>query len=250
MSAQVKKDPAFGTLPATISVLINARRDFFLDGMIHILESAEIDIQVTCVEEGESCAPYFTGECPDLLLLQEKSTPGPFENFVREMVDGFPGLRIIAFGRSMTDDYLCRVIEAGARGYINEKMTGEHMVMAVDAVMQGRYWVERHIMEQIIEDRSIVDGIHARVNQLGDRLTTRESEVLELIMQGLSTGEIAERIFLSHQGVKAHLTTLFRKFKVRNRAQLILRVLDEVSPVESITGMMQQGLQAQRTACR
>jgi DNA-binding NarL/FixJ family response regulator len=216
--------------------------------MVRILESSERDMDVTCVGEGESCARYFTGDCPDLLLLQEKSTPGPFEDFVREMVDGFAGLRIIVFGRSMADDYLCRVIEAGARGYINEKMNGDHMVMAVEAVMQGRYWVERHIMEQIIEDRSIVDGIRARVSLLGDRLTSRESEVLELIMLGLSTREIAERIFLSHQGVKAHLTTLFRKFGVRNRAQLILRVLDEVSPVESITGMMQEGLQVTRMA--
>jgi hypothetical protein len=46
--------------------------------------------------------------------------------------------------------------------------------------------------------------------------------------------------------VKAHLTTLFRKFKVKNRSQLILSTLDEVSPVESITGLFQQGLQAFR----
>jgi DNA-binding CsgD family transcriptional regulator len=81
---------------------------------------------------------------------------------------------------------------------------------------------------------------------LGERLTTRELEVLELVLQGLSTREIAERIFLSHQGVKAHLTTLFRKFNVKNRSQLILSALDEVSPVESITGIFQQGLHAYR----
>ena len=70
--------------------------------------------------------------------------------------------------------------------------------------------------------------------------------MLELVLQGLSTGEIAGRIFLSTQGVKAHLTTLFRKFNVKNRSQLILSALDEVSPVDSITGLFQQGLQAFR----
>ena len=83
---------------------------------------------------------------------------------------------------------------------------------------------------------------------MSQRLTPRETEVLGLVIMGLSTSEIAERVFLSHQGVKAHLTTLFRKFGVRNRSQLILRALDEVCPVDSITGLMQQGLQAARAA--
>jgi DNA-binding CsgD family transcriptional regulator len=86
------------------------------------------------------------------------------------------------------------------------------------------------------------------VVSLSRRLTNREAEVLSLVMTGLSTSEIAERIFLSHQGVKAHLTTLFRKFEVKNRSQLILRALDEVSPVDSITRLVQDGLQASRSA--
>jgi hypothetical protein len=67
-------------------------------------------------------------------------------------------------------------------------------------------------------------------------------------MDGMPTSEIAERIFLSHQGVKAHLTSLFRKFKVKNRAQLILAALNEVSPVVHMTRLVQQELQAVRLA--
>jgi DNA-binding NarL/FixJ family response regulator len=104
-------------------------------------------------------------------------------------------------------------------------------------------------MERFITDRSLVEGVQSRVMALSERLTSREIEVLELIMMGLTTREIAERVFLSDQGVKAHLTTLFRKFDAKNRSQLILRALDEViSPVESITGLMQQGLQTARVA--
>ena len=98
-------------------------------------------------------------------------------------------------------------------------------------------------MERLISDQSLLDTIQCRVRRLDGRLTLREAEVLELILQGLSTGEIAERIFLSNQGVKAHLTTLFRKFDVKNRSQLILAVLDEVGPVEGITALVCQSLQ-------
>ena len=237
-----------GEIPRSTSVLIIAGRDLFVDGIIRILESTDNQVNVTCVAPGEPSAAYFSGGCPDLLLLHEDAATGPFEDFVREMVEGFPGLRVLIFGRTMTDDFLYRIIHAGAHGYINENMNGKHMIDALDAVRDGRYWIERHIMERFISDCSLVDGIHTRVQSLSERLTNREAEVLGFIMMGLSTSEIAERVFLSHQGVKAHLTTLFRKFEVRNRSQLILRALDEVSPVDSITSLMQQGLKASRTS--
>jgi len=226
--------------------LIVARQDFFVDGIVRILKTSETAGTIVCVEPGNSCTPHFVGDPPDFLLIQENTKPEPFEDFVREMVEGFPGLKLLVFGQAMSDDYLYRVIQAGAHGYFNEKMNGEHIIQALDAVSRGEYWIERHIMQRFISEQSILDSINARVRLLGKRLTHRELEVLELILQGLSTNEIAERIFLSHQGVKAHLTTLFRKFSVKNRSQLILSALDEVSPVDSITGLFQQGLQSFR----
>jgi DNA-binding NarL/FixJ family response regulator len=226
--------------------LIIAHQDFFVDGIVRILKSSPVAGEIICVSPGEPCMKHFVGHYPDFLLIQENAKPEPFEVFVREMVVGFPDLRLLVFGQAMSDDYLYRIIEAGAHGYFNEKMSGDHILTALSAVSNGRFWVERHIMERFISARSLQDSIYSRARVLGERLTTRELEVLELVLQGLSTREIAERIFLSHQGVKAHLTTLFRKFNVKNRSQLILSALDEVSPVESITGIFQQGLHAYR----
>jgi DNA-binding NarL/FixJ family response regulator len=226
--------------------LIIARHDFFVDGIMSILNAGTIAGDIVCVSPGEPCMRHFVGSPPDFLLIQENAKPEPFEDFVREMVNGFPGMRLLVFGESMSDDYLHRIIQAGAHGYFNEKMNAEHILMGLEAVSAGRYWVERHIMERFISDRSMLDGIQGRVCRLGDRLTQREAEVLELILHGLSTGEIAERIFLSSQGVKAHLTTLFRKFNVKNRSQLILSVLDEISPVESISRMIRENLRDYR----
>lgn len=226
--------------------LIVARQDFFVDGIVRILRTSAVAGNIICVSPGEPCMKHFVGHYPDFLLIQENAKPEPFEDFVREMVEGFPDMRLLVFGQSMSDDYLYRIIQAGAHGYFNEKMNGDHILMALQAVRDGKFWVERHIMERFINASSLQESIYSRARVLGERLTTRELEVLELVLQGLSTGEIAERIFLSHQGVKAHLTTLFRKFNVKNRPQLILTALDEVSPVESITSIFQQGLQATR----
>ncbi len=234
-----------GGKPANKTLII-ARRDFFVDGIVRILKTSNVAGSIVCVSPGEPCMKHFVGHIPAFLLIQENAKPEPFEDFVREMVDGFPDMRLLIFGQSMSDDYLYRIIRAGAHGYFNEKMNADHILMALSAVSNGQFWIERHILERFINARSLQDSIYTRARLIGERLTNRELEVLELVLQGLSTGEIAARIFLSHQGVKAHLTTLFRKFNVKNRPQLILSAVDEVSPVESITSIFQQGLQAYR----
>jgi DNA-binding NarL/FixJ family response regulator len=223
--------------------LIIAHQDFFVDGIVRILETSPIAGTIISVSPGEPCMRHFVGTPPDFLLIQENAKPEPFEDFISEMVTGFPDMRLLVFGQSMPDDYLHRIIQAGAHGYFNEKMNADHILMGLEAIKNGQVWAERHIMERFISDQSLLDTIQCRVRRLDGRLTLREAEVLELILQGLSTGEIAERIFLSNQGVKAHLTTLFRKFDVKNRSQLILAVLDEVGPVEGITALVCQSLQ-------
>lgn len=235
--------------------LIIARQDFLVDGIVHILGNSEVVGNVTCISPGEPCMRHFVGNPPDFLLVQDDAKPSSMEDFIRGLAGSFPDMRILVFGQSMKDDYLYRIIQAGAHGYFNEKMNAEHILKGLKVVSNGHYWVERHILERFIGNRSMLDGIQERIQRLDDRLTLREAEVLELVLLGLSTGEIAERIFLSTQGVKAHLTTLFRKFEVKNRSQLILTVLDEVSPVDSITGLLREGLrecrlQPQRVAAQ
>lgn len=229
-------------------ILIIGSKDFFVDGIVSILNASRVAASVTTVESSQPCMHHFVNDCPDVLLLQEDARPAPLERVVKELASGFSGMKILVFGQSMSDEFLYRIVRAGAHGYFNERMSGKHIVEAISAVTAGGYWVERHIMQRFIPENAIRDVIHSRVQDLGDRLTVRESEVLELILKGLSTAEIADTICLSHQGVKAHLTSLFRKFNVKNRSQLILRALDEVSPVDDITGLLQMGLQANRAA--
>jgi DNA-binding NarL/FixJ family response regulator len=223
-------------------VLIAARTDIALDGIVSILESRELSCQVSCVEPGISCTRKLSAIAPDILLIHTSAAAEPVGDFIRGILGEFPALRVLLFGNGMQDDYLFAAVSAGIHGYINERINGEHLVRAIRTVERGEYWVGRHIMARFIPAGSITTSIETRIEDLGKRLSSRENQVLALVMQGLPTKDIAERLFLSHQGVKAHLTNLFRKFGVKNRAQLILTVIDEVSPVGSLSGMVHDGL--------
>lgn len=223
-------------------VLIAARKGIAVDGIVNILESSENACRVSCVEPGMSCLRTLSASAPDILLIHTSAATQPVGDFISSVLGEFPALRVLLFGNGLQDDYLFEAVSAGLHGYINEPMNGEHLVRAIRAMERGEYWVERHIMARFIPAGSIKASIETRTEDLGKRLSSRENQVLALIMRGLPTKDIAERLFLSHQGVKAHLTNLFRKFGVKNRAQLILTVIDEVSPVGSLSGMVHDGL--------
>lgn len=223
-------------------VLIAARNDIAIDGIVNTLESSENSCLVSCMGPGMSCLRKLSAVAPDILLIHASAAAEPVGKFFSGILGEFPAVRVLLFGNGMQDDYLFEAVSAGIHGYINERMNAEHLTRAVTAVERGEYWVERHIMARLLPAGCIKKSIETRIENIGKRLSSRENQVLALVMQGLPTKDIAERLSLSHQGIKAHLTNLFRKFGVKNRAQLILTVIDEVSPVGSLSRLVHDGL--------
>jgi DNA-binding NarL/FixJ family response regulator len=228
-------------------IFILAKPDFAVDGMVSLLEGHRNIYKVTVADPANFTPAQIQAIRPDVLMLNSNVNPDTIDNQIREIHAASKNTIVLMFGHGMSDAYLYQAMRAGARGYLNERMRGDHITTALDTVLSGGYWAERNILCQFISDKSAHDKIEANVSSLSARLTTRESEVLELILEGMTTNEIAERIYLSHQGVKAHLTNLFRKFDVKNRAQLILSVLNEVSPIHSLSALIEKGLRISRT---
>lgn len=221
--------------PKTNHVVIVAIDDFAVHGMVSLLENQKEKYSVEVINPDEFSLAQFDRICPEILLLNSAVTEDSIDDLIRNINQVSNGTKVVLFGHSMKDEFLYQAMCAGARGYLNDKMRGDHLINALDTVVNGGYWAERHILNQFISDKSINDRIEDNAAKLHSRLTKREAEVLSKVLEGLSTHEIAEKIYLSHQGVKAHLTNLFRKFEVKNRVQLILKALDEISPVKGLT---------------
>ena len=228
-------------------IFIVGHQDFSLDGLASMLESQGGNYLVSCVEPDEECMQKFTASKPDCLLIQNDSLPQPFERFFSEVLKHFSNIRILVFGKNMSDDYLYSLVRAGAHGYINERMDGDHFRGAIDSVLNGNRWIERHILERFVASQQNFDEVlesqfNDRIEHLCEHLTKRETEILCEVVKGLAIKQIAEHVHLSHQGVKMHLAKLFKKFNVSNRNQLILAAFDEMSPVEDLSVLLRNGL--------
>lgn len=232
---------------AQTRIFIIGQQNFALHGMASLLEAGDERYMVSCVEPDEECMTKFAAARPDALLIQNDSLPEPFQRFLGEVLQRYPDIRILVFGKEMSDEHLYSLVRAGVHGYINERMDGEHLKHALHHVLLGNCWIERHIQERFIADHHRFDGqlesrFSERIEKLCHQLTRRETEILCEVIKGLAIKQIAEQVHLSHQGVKMHLAKLFKKFNVSNRNQLILATFDAISPVEDLTVLLRNGL--------
>ena len=229
------------------NICIVGHNDFSTDSLASMLGSQNAGYLVTCVTPDDSFLTRLATTEPDVLLIQNGALKTPIEQFIQDLQDTYPDIRLLVFGKNLDDDYLYRLVRCGVHGYINERMNGDHIKRALESVISGHTWIERHIMERFISTQHDFDSImesqfYARIDLMCTNLSRREIEILCEVVKGLAIKQIAARVHLSHQGVKMHLAKLFRKFNVANRNQLILATFDAISPVGDLSALLRSGL--------
>lgn len=238
------------SLTSTTRIFIIGKQNLSVTGLATMLEEQGENTLVTSIEPEDDCLERLAAARPDVLLIQNDSQSQPLEEFVREVQLHVPDSRIVLFGKAMDDDSLYGLVRVGVHGYINEHADPEYLRRALEQVLLGNSWIERRILERFVTDQQRFDDqleaeFYARIEQLSEQLTRRELEILCEVAKGLAIKQIAEHVHLSHQGVKMHLAKLFKKFNVSNRNQLIIAAFDEMSPVDDLSLLLQNGLNTQ-----
>jgi len=133
-----------------------------------------------------------------------------------------PLVRLIVIGDSDEQEYIQRVIGAGAKGYLTQTAREAEVRMALEIVNDGSVWASRKVLARLL-DSTTDNGIRGAGKV---EFTTRELEVLRHLVTGLGNREIAEALGIDEKTVKAHISRLMRKVRVTNRIGLTLHALD------------------------
>jgi DNA-binding NarL/FixJ family response regulator len=133
-----------------------------------------------------------------------------------------PQLKILIFTMHETERVIVDVMEAGARGVVLKSDVGENIVAAVESVSKGRRFFTSRAAETVVEaylsKRS--DGEKdGALNQF--ILTTREREVVQLLAEGRSNKEVADRLGISARTAEGHRSEIMRKLKLSSLADLV-----------------------------
>jgi DNA-binding NarL/FixJ family response regulator len=135
-----------------------------------------------------------------------------------------PGIRLIVIGPEGNDKMVMKSILAGARAYLDLKASPKIVRHAIEVVTEGSIWAPRRLLSQLIDQ--LLGDSDASFTTAPTHLTSREREVLELILMAYSNREIASKLGIEERTVQSHVSRLLRKTGASNRIDLSIRALN------------------------
>lgn len=132
-----------------------------------------------------------------------------------------PQVKLIVLGTDTDQEYIQRIIGAGAKGYLCLTAKEDDIRMAIDMVRDGSVWAPRKVLSRLLDRQP------GRSQAEQPRFTEREVQVLRLLRAGQPNREIAQQLGIDEGTVKAHLGRLMRKVGVNNRIALTVHPLTQ-----------------------
>jgi DNA-binding NarL/FixJ family response regulator len=158
---------------------------------------------------------------PDAVILSLHLPSSCGLTLTHELLSRRPELRVVSVSKHGKPLCAERALRAGALGFVTTEDSGEEIIRAVRAVLQGRYYVCERINGELL--RAIAEHPQAIISSPIESLSERELELFELMGAGLSTHEIAERMNLSVKTVETYRARTKVKLKVDDTAELARR---------------------------
>jgi DNA-binding NarL/FixJ family response regulator len=183
---------------------------------------------VVCAETADAASAVAAAlrEKPDICLL-DIHMPGGGIAAAREITNALPDTRVVMLTVSRDDEDLFDALRAGAAGYLLKDMDPDRVPMALEGVLAGEAALPRTLLSRVMEE--FRDRGKRRLRLPGHRgaeLTEREWEVLQLLRDGMSTAEIAERLYVSAATVRSHAASVLKKLRVPDR-EAAIKLLEE-----------------------
>jgi two-component system, NarL family, response regulator LiaR len=158
---------------------------------------------------------------PDVILMDLVMPGMDGIEAIRQIMARQPKARILALTSFAADDKVFPAIKAGALGYLLKDSEPEDLIAAIKNIYRGEPFLHPSIARKVLEELSHPAGN----SPTPEPLTERELEVLQLVSQGLSNQEIAERLVIGDATVRTHIGNILGKLHLANRVQAALYAL-------------------------
>jgi DNA-binding NarL/FixJ family response regulator len=208
----------------TIRVLLADDQELLRLGFGMIL-AQEPDIEVVGEAANGEEAIALASKCdPHVVLMDVRMPLIDGIEATRRIVAESHGVRVLVLTTFDLDAYAFGALRAGASGFLLKDVPPNELAAAIRIVASGDAVVSPRITRRLLEEHAhllAVPGDQSRASNVAN-LTDREQEVLVLVAEGLSNGEIAERLFVSEATVKSHVGRILAKLGLRDRVQAVV----------------------------
>lgn len=160
---------------------------------------------------------------PDVILMDVTMPNCDGVEACRQVVESGSSSKVVMLTMHADQDVLSNAIRAGAIGYLTKDCSTREIATAVSMAAEGTTVLSPQLARSMLNEVRRID--EPAKNDQQSSVSHREEEVLQLIADGCSTSEVAERLFISQKTVKNHLASIYHKLDARDRTQAVLRAV-------------------------
>ena len=207
-----------------INILLVDDHQIIIDGLRGLLEEDDSFGNLYEAQNGLQTIQIAKAETIDLVLLDINLPDKSGFDICQELKKDENCPKIIALTMHGNAGYINKMIKSGVDGYLLKNTGREELLKAIQVVMGGNRYFSREVTDLLVA------GIHEpkkpKSSDFIQKLTRREKEILKLIIDELTTDEIAAQLFISPSTVITHRKSLLRKLNAKNVAGLVKKAFE------------------------
>jgi len=134
----------------------------------------------------------------------------------------YPEVNIVILSMHLDEEYVIQALNAGASGYLLKDSAPNELELALETILKGKVYISPAIPREMIDEyRKRLKSASSSEEMHGDKLSTRQKEVLQLIAEGNPTREIAKKLFISIKTVETHRSQIMKKLGISDIPGLV-----------------------------
>ncbi len=217
--------PVAGTQVVPLRIVLIEDHQALREGLELLLgrEGCEVVGAAGTAAEGQRLVEELS---PDVALVDIRLGDDDGIDLTRRLLDDDPDRRIVLYTGSSDEELLFSGLDSGARGYALKEGTPSELTGALETVAGGGTYVDPRLRPALLSRQT---------TQRMPSLSKREREIMDLLAQGLTGEDVAERLFLSSETVKTHIRNAMGKLEASTRVHAIAIALREgyISPPDN-----------------
>lgn len=223
MTSQNERQPLRLAIVDDHEVILGGLRDFL---------SREDDIEIAFeARTAEDALLAIEENVPDVAILDVRLPDMDGVSLCREIRTIYPSVRCLMFSSFQSDTAMMEAVVAGASGFLLKDAELSEFIQAVRDVGRGRSLIDPSTTQRVLEQ------LHEHTKRTGlEDLTPQERKILDLMAEGLSNRDIAERLFLAEQTVKNYVSNVLSKLGMQRRTQAAIFAVNVERDAEQETG--------------